>query len=363
MYKYLINLVACTGIVITLAAQNVLPVYDPEDYVKELQPGNLRLVADRNICELKEVVNVHVEIAAAHRESLVPQNFLYRFRDPSDAPWTVGDFKIVSGGGRVVMTENEVAQLQMPAVMPKEKTVMVQVLLIPRVKGLAQVQLFTTIYLADSENVFYFNCPYLGINREKYVIKNNGGASHVTDSLTQQAQLPKNTKVQQRTQEYAMKAAGAEVLATEKGFNLAALTSNAKAIYAPDEDLTTILINGDKAAMEDGAVSAKTRMYMIALSFPGKKTGTFKIKTDKKITATITLPQMLPGYACTCAADPDNEQQPACMGGTVTVTKYDGKYIEGTVVAYLESQDGTVNPPVTFFSTLNGKFRVPVATQ
>jgi hypothetical protein len=346
-------------------AQKNLPEYDNEQYGFEIKPANLYMEADKNLCELKEIINVNVRMMIADKENAVPYIFNYKFKDPTEAPWKNPEFKIVSGGAKIGITDGGTAQIIMPATMPKEKAVVVQATLNPVTKEYSQVQVFTTIYLEDNDNVFYFNCPYLKINNEKYVVKYNGGALAPSDAAAKNAAGTKNPAMQQKIKEYTMKAATADVTTTQFGFDLSAITSNAKAIYAKDEDVTTITINGDNIEMVNGVKSTAKRMFLVVLSFPGKKAGSFKIRSDKKITATITLPQIQPGYACTCAEDPKDPDHipPTCMGGSITITNYDEKtkLIEGTVVAYLESADGTVTPPRIFYSTLNGKFKIPLA--
>jgi hypothetical protein len=100
---------------------------------------------------------------------------------------------------------------------------------------------------------------------------------------------------------------------------------------------------------------------------PGKTTGNFIIKSKFSISATISLPGN--GIACSCVDDPEekkrrqeaNEPDPTCMGGTITITKYDdkNKIIEGRLDAHLESTDPTTGK--VFYSTLIGKFKAPIA--
>lgn len=346
-------------------AQNVLPEYDKQEWGRDVPAGSVYLDADKNLCELKESINVNIRFMLADQEDGVPVVFNYNFKNPADAPWKVGEFKIVSGGAKIGITEGTTAQIIMPSSMPKEKAVIVQATLNPVAKGASQLQVFTTIYLEDNDNVFYFNCPYLNINNEKFIVQYNGGALASSDKAVKTAIDKKTPGAGHPIKEYTMKAASAEIMATEHGFDLSALTSNAKAIYAKDEDVTSIILNSDYVEMENGLKVTRKRMYMIALSIPGKKTGMFKIRSDKKITATVTFPKIMRGVACTCAEDPKDpdpdHKPPACMGGTITITKNDGKYIEGTVNAHLESQDYNINPPPTYFSRLTGKFRVPIA--
>lgn len=353
----------------TAKAQNVLPIYDADEYGFEIQPQLLHLDADKHLCELNEVINVQIRMTVADKNNGVPSVFAYRYRDPFDAPWTIGEFKIVSGGASVVLTEKEVAQIKMPAAMPKEKCVVVQVTLNPVLKKYQQVQLFTTIYLEDNDNVFYFNCPYLEINHEKYVIKNNGGISM---SLPQQPgggykNVNEAVDAKQKEAMQKLRTKNAQETMAKKGYHLAALTSNAKAIYAPEQDVTTILLNDNFIEQENGVTASSKRDYLIQLSFPGKSTGTFELKQHPAVTASIVFPGM--AYGCACSDDPQEkkrrdeaaEKGPTCAGGRIIITRYDSqlKIVEGKVFAELESAS-KANGAV-FYSRLNGYFRVSLA--
>lgn len=350
--------------------QNIIPKYDASEYGQEPQAQNLYLDADKNMCELGEIVNVHIRMTFADKESGVPYFFDYSFRDPFDAPWKIGEFKVVSGGANIAVTEGEMAQVQMPKEMPKEKCVVVQVTLNPIVKSYKQVQVFATIYLEDNENVFYFSSKYLGINNEKYVIKNNGGAFAASDASVKKALDKKVEPSKPKIREYTVKSVQADVKASNKGYNINALTSNAKAIYAKDEDMTTILLNDDFVEMENGFKTTKRRAYMIAITVPGRSTGPYKIKENKKVSVTINLPGSSRGIACTCTDDPDNPDyktddpppHPTCGGGVINITKYDAKtkIIEGNIIARLESSDPQ-NHVKVFYAILIGKFKVVLA--
>lgn len=333
-----------------------------------LDGGMLSLVAEKNLLELKEQTMITVRLNWVNNEEDadggIPQQYDYRFEDPSKAPWKITKWEILDGGGELKMgADNYYAVYHAPAAMPAKKCATVAVTMMPQDPTKPKVQLLETIYIADNDNVFYFDCPYLGINQEKYVIKNNGGAMAPSDASVNKAINSKNKAAQKRVQEYTIKAPAADITATEHGFNLAALTSNAKAIYAKEENVTTITINDDKVAMVNGKPGTSKRIFNIVFSFPGKGTGSFKIKSNKKISATVVLPRSLQGIACSCADDPDDPDHtpPTCSGGTIVITKNDGKYIEGYIYANLEAQDYTVNPPPTFYGTLNGKFKVPLA--
>lgn len=333
--------------------------------------GMLSLVSDKNLLELGEIATLTVRINwPVDADSPVPQQYDYRFQDPSKAPWKITKWEILDGGGELVVgSDNYYAIYHAPRSMPVNRYATIAVTLLPQDPTRPKVQLLQTIYLADNDNVFYFDCPYLGITAEKYVIKNNGGAMANSDASAQKATNDKIGAAKQQAMRYYLQGAAAEVASTQAGFDLASLTSNAKAIYNKEEDVTTIIINDDKVELVSGQKTTKKRMYNIVLSFPGKAAGNFKIKSSKKIAAAITLPQVYPGYACTCEDDPtdpsyftdDPPPHPACGGGTITITRYDGKTVEGYVNVMQES----ANPFTAekFFSTLNGKFKVPLANQ
>lgn len=347
-------------------AQPTYPQYEKEKFGVDLQPVNLVLQADKNLCELNEMVAVKIRIRMADI-NLVPYDIRYNFANPAEAPWKIDGFTVVSGGARINLVEGEVAQIQMPVKMPAEKAVLVQATLSPLKKGYAQVQLFTTIYLEDHENVFYFHCPHLGINHEKYVINQNGGALAGTNALTANQAAKKNSpQVNAAIQQYAMKAASAEVRTTQNGMDLAALTGNARAIYGADADVTAILLTGNMVEMEAGKKVNRQRMYTINLGFPGKTTGSFAIKTKNEIAAAITLPAM--GTACACHDDPEEQKRreeagekgPTCQGGKIVITRYDikEKKVEGYVFAQLESNDAQTGE--VYYSWLQGKFKLPL---
>lgn len=340
--------------------------------------GMLTLVAEKNLLELKEqtVLTVRINWVNSDEDAsdMLPQQYDYRFEDPARAPWKITQWEILEGGGTLKAgTENYYAVYTAPGTMPSKKYAAVSVTLMPLDPTKPKVQLLQTIYFADNPVVFYFDCPYLGISQEKYVIAGNGGALAKTDALTQKTAAAKissqNAKVQQRVQEYSIKAPAADITMAQHGLDLASLTSNVKALYVKEQDITSIYINDSKIALVNGQPTTNKRSYLIVISFPGKATGKFAIKSKGSITATITLPQMLPGYACSCSDDPEDkkrreeagEQGPTCMGGNIYITKYDTKTktIQGEVYAQLESADP--NSGKVFYATLNGKFTVPLA--
>lgn len=336
--------------------------FDAYEYGKELVATNLSLVADKNLCELGEMINVHIRITVVPGEA-APEVFNYDFRDPADAPWKIGDFKIISGGAIVVMNDGNTAQIKMPLKMPADKAVVVQVSLIPVSKQFQQVQLFTTIYLEDHPNVFYFHCPPFGIEHEKYVIEQNNGMESGIDKIQKNAASKNKPQTKAVQTKLAQKMVVAEMMSS--GYDLGVLTSNARAMYVKEQNITTITLTGDKVEMVNGKLSSAKRSFMINISFPGSATGSYTIKSTPEITAAIVFPLM--GKTCSCQDDPAEKQRreeagekgPTCFGGTITIYKYDkkNKIIEGSIAANLEGADNAN----IIYGNLYGKFSVKLA--
>lgn len=348
------------------------------DFKKTLKGALLDIDATKNIAELKEVITLTVTMVVADDDGN-PGKYEYRPQDPATAPWFVTDWKIVEGGGKLVSNpksgNNYYAVLTTPDAMPAGKCVIVEVTMKSIDKNFPQVILRKTVYLEDNKNIFYFNCAMLGIKHEKYVV--SGGVLQKTDAVVNTAAknkaVEKNTKVANDAVQYYQKQIDASIRSDASGFNIDALTANAKAIYAKDEDVTTLSFIIQSINMVNGKqVNTKTNR-MVVVSFKGQQPGTFKLKENKTYSATITLPDFQTACACSDSPEAKKEREeerakgndvvePICLGGFITITKYDlkNKVIEGSLTANVESVT-TTNPPVRYTGDLEGKFSVPLA--
>lgn len=378
--KKITTTVICSILLSFCFAQPVIKTNFPatDDFKKALKGGILDINATKNIAELKEVVTLTVTIVVTDEEGN-PGIYEYRPEEPAIAPWFVTGWKIVEGGGKLVSNpqsgNNYFAVLTTPDIMPAGKCVIVEVTMKNLDKNFPQVILRKTVYLEDNKNIFYFNCAKLGIKQEKYII--NGNALQKTGTVVKNAAknktVEKNSQVTNDVLRYYQKQIDASIRTDASGINMGALTANAKAIYAKEEDVTTLSFIIQSISMVNGKrVNTRTNR-LITISFKGQQTGTFKIKEDKTYSATITLPDFQ--TACTCADSPEakNEREeeraqgnevsePICMGGFITITKYDlkNKIIEGSITANLESVTNS-NPPIRYTGDLEGKFSVPLA--
>lgn len=378
--KKISTTVICFLLLVFCFAQPVKKTSFPgtDDFKKAMKGGLLDIDATKNIAELKEVVTLTVTMVVTDDDGN-PGKYDYRPEEPATAPWFVTGWKIVEGGGKLVSNpqsgNNYYAVLTTPDAMPAGKCVIVEVTMQSLDKNFPQVILRKTVYLQDNKNVFYFNCSMLGIKQEKYII--GGGAIQKTDAAVSAAAknktAEKNTKVANDAVQYYQKQIDASIRAEASGFNIDALTANAKAIYAKDEDVTTLSFIIQSISMVNGkTVNTKTNR-LVAISFKGQQAGTFKIKENKTYSATITLPDFQ--TACTCADSPEAKKEreeekakgnevldPICLGGFITITKYDvkNKVIEGSIIANVESAT-PANPPIRYTGDLEGKFSVPLA--
>jgi len=224
-----------------------------------------------------------------------------------------------------------------------------------------------TIYLADNDNVFYFNCPALGVNQEKYIIKNNGGLLMPANNQTNQAAMSHATAAQKAQLEalqrqLAQTNQAARDAGAAKTMDIDLLTSNMKAMYTKDGDFTTITFQGNSVAMVSGRPTDLKRNFMISLTFPGEKAGSYKIKTKDIIAASFVIMDLSAPRGCTCAFNPENDpsSNPPCMGGTIYISKYEpriGGMVEGEVMANIQGALGQT----IIFGDLNGKFKVKLA--
>ena len=315
-----------------LFAQHYNPEYfDQQHNIHTADGGMLSLVAEKYLVELKEndMLTVRINwVNPGDEDNTVPQQYDYRFTDPSRAPWKITKWEIIEGGGELTVgPDNYYAVYKSPSVMPGNKSATISVTLTAQDPTKPKVILLKTIYLADNSNVFYYNCPAYGVFEEKYIINQNDGIMQTPNNTSeamkyatpqQKAQIEALQRRQQGTQ------LNAGVATAEQGFDVGALTSNAKAIYAKDKNITTIIIQGKNVSMIKGQPSDSKRDYNIVLSFPGQSAGTFKIKTKPEISASVVL--FKSGQNCTCDFDPKSgDTPPPCMGGTKYISKIQSK--------------------------------------
>jgi len=373
--RTLLLIIAITAILpLFTNAQHFHPEqFDVDHNIHTGDAGMLSLVADKYLMELNEtnLLTVRINWVNPGDDSEIPQQYDYRFADDARAPWKITKWEILEGGGTLTEgPDHYYASYSSPSTMPAKKYATIAVTLMPQDPTKPKVQLLQTIYFADNDNVFYYNCPGYGVNKEKYVITGNGGGLVSPNSISSTQKAMQAGNAAQRAQLEALQKKLEEVNKTakqtgeEKNMDIDLMTSNIKAIYTKteDQDFTTIQLQGKVVAMENGQPSTKKRDYFITLTFPGQAPGTYKIKSKDIISASVSVYESPLMKVCGCAYDPSRDPKgaPECSGGIITITKYDNKiggYIEGTVLANIE---GAIGQQV-IFGDLDGKFKVKLA--
>lgn len=345
--------------------------FKPADYAKAMKGAVLNITADKYIAEVKESIKLTVTM------DIVDENYNsvrldYRPEDPATAPWFVQGWKIVEGGGTLTSDpksgNNYYAVLIAPDKIPANKCVIVEVTMHSLDKDYPEVILRQSIYIEDNANVFYVNCPYLNIKQEKWVIEADNG---VNMSIPGMPSDPKNVNeavdAKQKAALEKIQAAQAQQKANSMGIDLAAITSNCKAVYSAEEKTTAITLMGGVLKAIDGMPKNEKNNFLITLSVPGRGMERVNLKTKKEISVAFTLP--LKGAACGCNDDPEwkaereknGEKGPTCNGGFISVDEVvfgkDG-FVKGHFQANVE---GTTSDGHVFYADIEGKFRAKLA--
>ena len=371
MNKNLLTCLLLFGALTSYAQPRITNPFPTDAYKKAMKGAVLNITADKYIAELKEAVTLTVTMDLTD-EHEVPVRMDYRPEDPATAPWFVQDWKIVEGGGSLRSDtrsgNNYYAILTAPATMPANRCVIVQVTMHSLDKDYPEVILRQTIYIDDNENVFYMHCPYLGIQREKWVIQADKGVNmSVPDVPANYKNLEQANDAKQKAALERLRAAQAQQKAAAGGIDLSALTSNCRAIYSKEENTTAITLMGGTLRAVDGAARNAANNFLITLSVPGRGMSTFTIKKKKEISVALTLP--LKGMTCGCNDDPEwqadrernGEKGPTCQGGFIAIDEVvfgANGFIKGHFQANLE---GVTGDGKVYYADMEGRFRVKLA--
>lgn len=341
------------------------------DYKKAMLAARLDITPEKDYAELNEKVGLTVTIVVADSD----QNSVkmdYRPEDPATAPWFVKDWKIVEGGGTLASNPHSsndyYAILTTPEKMPPGKAVIVEVTMHSIDKNYPETILRATVYLESHDNVFFVNCPFLGIRHEKWVINENETPELGIPSIpgTTPGTVSAETDARQKAALERLQLAQAKKKADAMHFSLDAAMSNCKAVYSTEEKTTAITLMGGVLEMVNGKLAGTPNHFMIVLSVPGRSMDTYTLKTRKEISVSVTLPER--STACSCnddrtwkeERDKNGGKGPTCNGGFIRVDQLvfgkDG-FITGYLKANLESQSENGE---TYYMDIEGKFRAKV---
>jgi hypothetical protein len=265
---------------------------------------------------------------------------------PNSAVYTATNWKILQGGGNLVGIDETTQTYTAPTKIPADKTAVISVDLIPKVRNLPKVVLLQTIYFSENETAFVLNLPQMGFVNRKYISKLDGGAKVPTVDPRIAENLPPAVQKQLKKAQQQMETKSLDL-------DLAALSSNGVAIYDAEQGFTAIRISKLYQAIQNGkSVGNGGVEAILAFNFNGKDKGSFDIGKDKTGLG-FSIPAMQNAFGC---GDTQSETEKYPCDGKVTITEVEPTFIKGTVrVAVFGS------PPRSkkiFRGNFYGKFKV-----
>ena len=322
------------------------------DQVIAQKGANLFINIDKNLLEPNETARLSIGILVYSEDSIpgdeTPKLELpdEEILPPNSEVYTATDWKILQGGGNLVGVDETTQNYTAPAKIPAEKTAVISVDLIPKVRNLPKVVLLQTIYFSENETAFVLNMPQMGIVNRKYVSKLDGGAKVPTVNPQVAKNLPPDVQKQLEDAKKQMETKSLEM-------DLAALSSSGVAIYDAAQGFTAIRVSKLYQTIQNGkSVSNGGIEAMLAFNFNGKNAGSFDIGEDKTGLG-FTIPAMQLSFGC---GDTQSDTEKYPCKGKVVITEVDPKFVKGTVrVAVFCS------PPLTkkiFLGNFYGKFKV-----
>ncbi|MFT3935247.1 MAG: hypothetical protein QM726_16595 [Chitinophagaceae bacterium] len=265
------------------------------------------------------------------------------FPDGSKPAYVVGEYKVLQGGGKLVMNNASTISFtySAPASIAKDidkSIVQISVELIPKnddkkaTGGLPKIILYCTMYVVQNETAFEVEMPEAGFDHAKYVSNNKGGigvpAIDPRIPAAQQQMLQEKMKQMQQM---------SNASSSQSNINFNGITSNASVLYDPQNDATVINIKQlalqiNKAPNGDGYVTNAnpTPNAIIVIKFKGKPSkGNHNIDIDPDNIAFTTFT----GRACTCGTKKHNEDgKDYPCAGIVNITEVTNEGFRGTLM-------------------------------
>ncbi|MFN8347025.1 MAG: hypothetical protein U0X91_18640 [Spirosomataceae bacterium] len=286
--------------------------------------AKLILNSDKELLEASEVCNLNIQLISipgtdADNETpgLLRELSYQNLPTGQVTPYKTTNWSILEGGGNLI-TDNNTATFTAPNSAPKGKKIVISVDLEPQSPNLPKIQLLKTIYFTENETAVTLHVPSIGIMNAKFTSNNDGGVgSRAKGNIPQVAY--EATK--------------------SRGYNLNALTSNAMLIYEPNQNLSILRFSSLtlEALDSDGSKEMHQGIATLAVSFRGRGKGTFALD-DKEVGLILYLASMQKG--CGCGKDAAQPDEKFDCHGKVTITKDDGKEVEGNFNATVFTDDG-----------------------
>lgn len=234
-------------------------------------------------------------------------------------PYTVTNWRIIDGGGNIIGIDKNTVTYTAPKSKPAAGSMTISVDLVPNSPDLPKVQLLKKLFFVRNETAFTLNIPVIGIVNARFTTTGNGGVGAMAKGNVPQM---------------------AYDAAKSRGYDLNALTSNAMYIYNPAENSSAITFSALSLEGMDGeSKEVVPNAAILALAYKGKGVGSFPLTVEKQgeqVGVIMTFMQK----GCGCSRDAyDNNDTYNCTG-KVTITKDDGKTVEGKFNTVIFSDDG-----------------------
>ncbi len=323
------------------------------DEVKANKAVRLSLESNKDLLEANEAatLTIHVLIPPDMDEDGIPKNEVGDVLLPIGEimPYKPTNWRIVEGGGNLITIDEISASYTSPAQAPANRTMTISVDLIPTGPNEPKIVLLKTLHFSENETSIVINLPEIDYNSTKFVTKNDGGvkvptmqgmdprvAGHISPDL--------QAKMAQAQQ--AMASAG-----QQSGYNLSAITSNAMSVYEPTSNRTTLKLVNMSVESYNGQLINTPKMNVLGISYQGKGTGTFSLKTPEFGLGFFSTSE-IKGCGCGKNENPSKTELPCT--GSVTITKADDKEMQGTFHTTVYSSVGDQ----IVIGSIYGKFKV-----
>lgn len=319
----------------------------PEGWTKEQwdeaiagKASKLYLYSDKDLLEASEACMIKIQLikipnADPNNETpSLQKEYQYLDLPLGEAnPYTISNWRIVEGGGNIVGIDNNTISYTAPKNRPTAGKMLISVDLVPNSSNLPKVQLLKTLFFVENESSFTLNIPAIGIINAKFTNTSNGGVAGLSKGNIPQM---------------------AYEVAKSKGYDLNALTNNAMYIYNASENTSVITFSGlTLEGIDGGNKEAIPNAGILGISYKGKGVGSFPLAVEQKgENVGVVMSFMQKG--CGCSRDAYSDDEIYNCTGKITITKDEGKTIEGKFNTVVYSDDGNGH---VVRGRLQGKFK------
>lgn len=313
------------------------------DLVRAMRGARTSIEADKSILSAGEVAQLNVDIFVPpiidpKTAEPINEGRNIKASDAAQAVASAGipfiyhtkNWKILQGGGSIDILDDFNIRYTAPAQAPRDNIMVISVELIPTSPSLPKVILIKTLYFQNGDNVFAFNVPASGINDDRYGQQTTGAKASPTNPSTVAAidpailaRIPAAEREKLQKQKNQVDAA-----VQASNINVVSLTSNANAIFDPQNNVTIMKFIGLRRITGSNSQGTPDGGIFI-ITYTGGLT-----KGIHPFNGTSNAILFRPGAilkTCVCSMQGNKTLQQLKCGGTLTITSMDGDFITGTI--------------------------------